>query len=85
MYAILYDVRNIVRCCIVNNILYTILYDMLNIAGDSRSLRCINNTDNEMNNHGDSRALRRIKNTANQRKRRQDPARTEEEQVANTA
>ena len=46
---------------------------MLNIAGDSRSLRRINNTNNEMNNHGDSRALRRIKNAANQRKRRQDP------------
>jgi hypothetical protein len=45
----------------------------------------INNTDNEMNNHGDSRALRRIKNTVNQRKRRQDPARREEEQVAHTA
>ena len=42
-------------------------------------IRRIKNTDNEMNNHGDSRALRRIKNAANQRKRRQDPARTEEE------
>ena len=38
-----------------------------------------------MNHHGDSRALRRIKNAANQRKRRQDPARREEEQVADTA
>jgi serine/threonine protein phosphatase PrpC len=57
----------------------------LNIAGDSISLQCINYTDNEMNNHGDSRALWRIKNTAKQRKRRQDPARREEEQVANTA
>ncbi len=40
---------------------------------------------NEMNHHGDSRALRRIKNAANQRKRRQDPARREAEQVADTA
>ncbi len=38
-----------------------------------------------MNHHGDSRALRRIKNAANQRKRRQDPARREAEQVVNTA
>ena len=29
--------------------------------------------------------MRRIKNAANQRKRRQDPARREEEQVVNTA
>ncbi len=40
---------------------------------------------NVMNHHGDSRALRRIKNAANQRKRRQDPERREEEQVADTA
>jgi hypothetical protein len=40
---------------------------------------------NVMNHHGDSRALRHIKNAANQRKRRQDPARREEEQVADTA
>ncbi len=40
---------------------------------------------NEMNNHGDSRALQCIKNAANQRKRRQDPARREVEQVVNTA
>ncbi len=38
-----------------------------------------------MNHHGDSRELRRIKNAANQRKRRQDPARREAEQVADTA
>ncbi len=38
-----------------------------------------------MNHHGDSRALRRIKNAANQRKRRQDPARREAKQVADTA
>ena len=38
-----------------------------------------------MNHHGDSIALRRIKNADNQRKRRQDLARREEEQVANTA
>jgi hypothetical protein len=38
-----------------------------------------------MNNHGDSRALRRIKNAANQRKWRQDPARREEQQVADIA
>jgi len=56
------------------------LYDLVILA-----LRRIFNTDDEMNNHGDSRALRRIKNTANQRKRRQDPARREEEQVADTA
>jgi hypothetical protein len=37
-----------------------------------------------MNHHGDSRALRHIKNTANQRKRCQDPARREAEQVADT-
>ncbi len=35
-----------------------------------------------MNHHGDSRASWRIKNAANQRKRRQDPARREAEQVA---
>jgi len=40
---------------------------------------------NEMNRHGDSIALWRIKNADNQRKRRQDLARREEEQVANTA
>ncbi len=40
---------------------------------------------NEMNHHGDSKALRRIKNAANQRKRCQDPARREAEQVVNTA
>ena len=40
---------------------------------------------NEMNHHGDSRALRRTKNAAYQRKRRQDPARREAEQVADTA
>ncbi len=40
---------------------------------------------NVMNHCGDSRELRRIKNAANQRKRRQDPARREEEQVADTA
>ncbi len=40
---------------------------------------------NEMNNNGDSRALRRIKNADNQRKRCQDPARREAEQVVNTA
>ncbi len=55
--------------CIVNNILYAILYDMLNIASDSRSLQHIKNANNEMNHHGDSRALRQIKNAANQRKR----------------
>ncbi len=38
-----------------------------------------------MSPHGDSRALRRIKDADNKRKRRQDPARREEEQVANTA
>ena len=38
-----------------------------------------------MNHHGDSRALRCIKNAANQRKRRQDPARREAENVADTA
>jgi hypothetical protein len=75
-----------VNICIVNNIfLYAILYDILNIASDSRSLWHIKNTNNEMNHHGNSRALRRIKNAANQRKRRQDPARREEEQVADTA
>ena len=58
---------------------------MLNIASDSRALWGIKNADNEMNHHGDSRALRRIKNSANQRKRRKDPARRDEEQVANTA
>ena len=53
--------------CIVNNILYAILCDMINIASDSRLLRHINNAYNEMNHHGYSRALRRIKNAANQR------------------
>ena len=38
-----------------------------------------------MSPHGDSRALRRIKDADNKRKRRQDPARREEEQVADTA
>ncbi len=38
-----------------------------------------------MKHHGDSRALRRVKNVANQRRRRQDPARREAEQVADTA
>ena len=74
-----------VNSSIVNNILNTIWYDTLNIASDSRSLQHIKNANNEMNHHGNSRALRRIKNAANQRKRRQDPARREEEQVANTA
>ncbi len=40
---------------------------------------------NVMNHHGDFRALRHIKNTANQKKRHQDPARREKEQVADTA
>ena len=74
--------------CIVNNILNAILYDMSTVNSyivNNISLRRINNTDNEMNNHGDSRALRRMKNSANQRKRRYDPAIREEEQVANTA
>ena len=69
----------------MNNILYTIWCDMLNIVGDSRALWRIKNPDNEMNHHGDSRALRHIKNAANQRKRHQDPARREAEQVADTA
>jgi len=38
-----------------------------------------------MNHHGDSRALRCIKNAANQKKRRQDPARREAENAADTA
>ena len=38
-----------------------------------------------MSPHGDSRALRRIKDAANKRKRRQDPARREEGQVADRA
>ena len=38
-----------------------------------------------MNHHGYSRALRRIQNAANQRKRRQDPAIREAENVADTA
>ncbi len=61
--------------CIVNNILYAILYDMSTVNSCIvytilsailydlviLALRPIFNTDNEMNNHGDSRALRRIK------------------------
>ena len=38
-----------------------------------------------MNHHGDSRSLRCIKNADNQRKRRQDLARREAENVADTA
>jgi hypothetical protein len=86
LYTILYD-NSTVNSSIVNNILNTIWYeyDKLNIASDSRSLRHIKNANNEMNHHGNSRALRWIKNAAYQRKRRLDPARREEEQVANTA
>ncbi len=69
--------------CIVNNILNAILYDMSTVNSyivNNISLRRINNTDNEMNNHGDSRPLRRMKNSANQSKRCYDPAIREEEQ-----
>jgi hypothetical protein len=62
-----------INSIIVNNILYSICYDILNIANNG----AINH--NEMNHHGDSRALQRIKNAANQRKRHQDPARREAE------
>jgi hypothetical protein len=73
-----------INSSIVNNILYAIWYYILNIANNGTAeYGTINH--NEMNHHGDSRALRRIKNAANQRKRRQDPARRETEQEADTA
>jgi hypothetical protein len=96
LYAIWYDRLNIANIGAteygniqVNNILYTcktvntvvLVCYFVNLL--QKWYPTINH--NEMNHHGDSRALRYIKNAANQRKRRQDPARREAENVADTA